>query len=329
MDPEQLKKVSQSIKIGIGVLIVLLLGFNSFYTVNEQQKAVIMQFGKAISTSDAGLHFKIPLIQSVRNVKMTTNGMEFGYRTVEETNESVESESFMITKDFNFVTVDFYVEWRVSDPTKYLFNSADPEGLLRNILQAEARSVVSSYNVDDVLTTAKSEIQAKVKESVLYKLDEYDLGIVVSNLTIQDTEPPTQEVIAAFKNVENAKQHKDTEINLANTYNNEVIPKARAEADKIIKEAEADKEARINEAKGQVARFNEMFKQYILNKDITKSRIYLETMEQILPDVKVFVDGGSDTLKVLNIDGQNTSRDNRQNDAAIAGGLQGGENIVD
>lgn len=299
----EFKKTLLIVELVVILGIVVLLATDSFYTVNEQQQAVITQFGKVVGTNGAGLHFKAPLFQDVILVNMTTNGMEFGYVNKDNTTYSVDSESFMITNDFNFVSVDFYVEWKVSDPARFLFASEDPEGLLRNILQSEARSVVSSYNVDDVLTTAKGEIQAKVREGVSAKLDEYNLGLLVSNISIQDTEPPTAEVISAFKNVENAKQRKDTEINVANTYANEVIPQARAEADRIVKEAEAVKEARKNEAEGQVARFNEMYREYARNKDITRTRIYLETMEQVLPNVRVIIDTGDSSLhKIVNID---------------------------
>lgn len=302
MDKSQIKKVALIIKIAIVVIVVIILGAGSFYTVNEQQQAVVTQFGKVAGVRSAGAHFKIPFIQQVTNVDMTTRGMEFGYRTNNGYMSSIENESFMITNDFNFVNVDFYVEWKVNDPEKFLFNSEDPVGLLRNILQAEARSVVSGYAVDDVLTTAKTEIQVKIRDGVSGKLSEYDLGLEVSNIALQDASPPTNEVTAAFKNVENAKQYKDTQINGANAYYNQKIPAARAEADKIVKEAEGLKEARINEARGEVAKFNEMFAEYVLNKDVTITRMYLEAMEEILPGVAVYVDGAEDVLKILNLE---------------------------
>lgn len=307
---DKTKKLARIINFSmLGVLAIFIIASvaTSMYTVSEQETAVVTQFGKAIGESGAGLHFKIPFMQQVYTVNMTTRGMELGYKSQgthdSMTNVSVETESFMITRDFNFVNIDFYVEWKVSNATKYLFRSSDPEGLLRNILQSEARSAVSMYDVDDVLTTAKSEIQTRMKEEVLAKLDAYDIGIVVTNISIQDAEPPTAQVISAFKDVENAKQNKDTEINIANTYNNEIIPSARAEADKIIREAEGEKEARISEAKGQVARFNEMYAEYVNNKEITKTRIYLETMESVLPGVKVYIQSGGqeDILKIMDI----------------------------
>jgi membrane protease subunit HflK len=298
---EKLKKRILLLIYGaVALIVIAVVIFGSFYTVSEQEQAVVTQFGKPVGTSGAGLHFKVPLVQEITNVDMTTRKMEFGYDST--TGASIDSESFMITKDFNFVNVDFFVEWKVSDPIKFLFNSRDPVGLMRNILQAEARSIVSGYNVDDVLTLSKVEIQTKIKDSVVNKIDAYDLGIYVSNITLQDSQPPTEEVVAAFKDVENAKQSKDTAINGANKYKNELIPQADAEADKIVKEAEGIKEARINEADGQVARFNEMYEEYSRNKDITKTRIYLETMEEVIPNMNVIIDSsGDDILKIMDL----------------------------
>ena len=325
MDKKELKKVFTFIKIGVAAILAVILLYGSIYTVSEQERAVITQFGKYIGETGAGLHFKLPFIQGVRKVETTTYGMELGYRTANGSTMSEESESFMITNDFNFVNVDFYVEWKVTEPVKYLYHSEKPVDLLKNILQSEARSVVSSYNVDEVLTTGKTAIQNAVREGVLAKLEEYDIGIYVSNVSIQDAEPPTAEVAAAFKNVENAKQNMETEVNIANTYANQILPQARAEADKLVRAAEAVRESRINEAAGQTARFNAMFSEYIRNKDITQTRIYLETMEEILPGVKLVI-GGEDITKILDLSKttvddtvRNAAINNAGQDAAVIG----------
>jgi len=300
VDAKNVRQITRLTVAAVIIVFAALLVFSSIYTVNVQQEAVIVQFGKAVGTEKAGLHFRIPFVQTISLVDMTTRGMEIGYNPAN--NAHVESESFMITKDFNFVNVDFYVEWKVSDPTKFLFSSKDPVALLRNIMQAEARNVVASYDVDDVLTTAKFEIQKRVKEGVVKKVDAYKLGIMISNVSIQDTEPPTAEVITAFKDVENAKQNKDTEINFAYKYKNEILPAAAAEADRIVKDAEGVKQSRINEATGQVARFNELYAEYARNKDITRTRMYLETMEAVLPGMDVIItDQSGDVLKLLNL----------------------------
>ena len=331
MDKKELQKVFLVIKLGLTAVLAVVVLYGSIYTVSEQERAVITQFGKYIDDTGAGLHFKIPFIQDVRKVETTIKGMELGYRTVNGEAVSFEKESFMITKDFNFVNVDFYIEWWVCDPVKYLYNSEDKEELLKNILQSEARSVVSSYNVDEVLTTGKTAIQNAVRDGVLSKLAEYDIGMEVTNVSLQDAQAPTEEVAAAFRNVENAKQNMETAVNVANTYANQVLPQARADADKLIREAEAVRESRINEATGQTARFDAMFSEYIRNKEITKTRIYLETMEEILPGVKLVI-GGEDITKILDLSKsqtddavRNAAVNNAAQDAAVAG--EGGGSV--
>lgn len=159
--------------------------------------------------------------------------------------------------------------------------------------------MIASYNVDDVLTTGKSEIQSKIKEMIMEKMEEQDVGIQLVNISIQDSEPPTQEVMQAFKAVETAKQGKETAINNANKYRNEKLPEAEAQADQIIQDAEAQKQVRINEAEAEVARFNAMYEEYIKNPDVTKQRMFYEAMEEVLPDLKIIVDNGNGTQKVL------------------------------
>jgi len=153
--------------------------------------------------------------------------------------------------------------------------------------------------VDDVLTTGKSEIQGKIKEDIIAELDKQDIGLQLINITMQDSEPPTQAVMEAFKAVETAKQGKETAINNANKYRNEKLLEAEAQADEIIKAAEAEKQTRINEAEAQVARFNAMYEEYVKNPVITKQRMYFEAMEEVMPGLKIVVDNGSGIEKVL------------------------------
>ena len=292
---------------GMAVVIFIIgfaatIFFNSYFTVSEQENVVVLSAGKYSDTKEAGLHFKMPFIQSARSVNMTTQDMEMGY-TASSSGEVVSTEeSMMITYDFNIVSVDLYVEWRVTDPVKYLYNVSEPRIVLRNVVQSSARDIVSSYDVDSVLTDGKSEIQTKMRQLINEVLYRYDIGIEVTNVTIQDAEPPNEAVKLAFKAVEDAKQKKDTLINEANKYYNENIPGARAEADRLVKNAEGVKEARIFEADGQVARFNEIYSEYINNPDITKARMYYEAIEEILPALKVIIDSSeSGTLKMFNI----------------------------
>ena len=203
----------------------------------------------------------------------------------------------MITKDFNLINIDFYLEYKVSDPVAYLFNSRQPELILNNIALASIRSTVIDYTVDEAMTTGKSAIQADVKEKMVRELQEQNIGIQVVNITIQDAEPPTQEIILAFKEVETAKQSAETRINQARKYENEQIPAAEAQADRIVQSAEAQKAARIAEAEGQVARFNAMYEQYALNPLITRQRMFYEALENLLPGLKVIItDGNTQTM---------------------------------
>ena len=286
----------------LAVITAVMLVSSSVYHTTEDQYAVITTLGKPSVVEHSGLHFKIPFVQEKTIISKNIHGIEIGYNS--NTGETIESESVMITVDYNFVDVDFYVEWKVTDPIKYLYASNDPEGILKMISQSYIRDTIGLYPVDDVITSGKSQIQAEIKEKIMTRMEQEDLGIQLVNLTIQDAEPPTAEVLAAFKDVENAKQGKDTALNNANKYRSEQIPKAEAQADQILRRAEAAKEARINEAAGQVARFNAMYEEYSKFPGITKQRMYYETMEQLLPGIQVILtDENGNHLNMFSFDG--------------------------
>ena len=294
---------SQSRKYGIkigkmagGVIAFFLAGYllvGSIYSLKENEYA----FGVPGVVEESGIHVKLPYIQRLAKVPKTINGFPIGYES--ETGNFVDKESFMITRDYNFVNVDFYVEYRVTDPVKYLFASEDPISILKNLTQSYIRDTIGLYDVDSVITTGKNEIQASIKEKIITRLDEEDIGIQLVNITIQDAEPPTQEVINAFKNVENAKQGKETSINRANQKRNEDIPAARAAADETVKTAQAQAEERINEAKGQTARLNELYAEYQKYPLITKQRMFYEAMEEILPTMKVIIEKSDGTTQTM------------------------------
>lgn len=288
---------ARAVRIAVIVLAVILIGnviSGSFYNVSEQQNAVVTQFGKVVRTDSAGLHFKVPLLQQVHMVDITTHGTGLGY-SVGPYGQNITdvSNGVMITSDFNLINIDFYMEYRVNDPVAYLYNTEMPEQILKNIALASIRSTVVNYTVDEAMTTSKSAIQSEVKSRMVEALNEQQIGLQVVNITIQDAEPPTTEVINAFKNVETVKQSAETTINQARKYESEQIPAAEAEADRIVQSAEATKAARIAEAEGQVARFNAMFEQYQLNPLITKQRMFYETLEQVLPGVKLIITDGT------------------------------------
>ncbi len=282
--PRKWKKILWIVPV---LFLLAVLSLDSFYTLKEDQYAVITTFGKPTTVSASGLQYKLPLVQRVRKVSKSVQSFPLGYRVGSD--ESVDEESLMITYDYNFVNVDFYVEYRITDPVKYLYNSNDPVGILKMICQSYIRDTIGLYDVDSVITTGKSEIQADIKQKITTRLEQEDLGIQLTNLTIQDAEPPTMEVQQAFTAVETAKQGAETAVNNAKKYANEVTPAAQADADKIIKDAEAYRESKINEAEGQAARFAELYAEYQKYPLITKQRLFYEAMEDILPGMKLYV----------------------------------------
>ena len=273
-----------------------------WYTVDDKQQAVVTTFGKVTDITSAGVHFKAPFgIQQVQKVDVNVyQKIELGYTTSGDSYLVNEDESTMITGDYNIVNVDFFVEYRISNPERYLYASNDAELILRNLIQSQIRNVVGSSSVDSVLTDGKESIQMQVKSLVTEILMEYDIGLTLVDVRIQDAEPPTQEVIEAFKAVETAKQNAEAVVNQAKAYENAQIPAAQAQADKLIQNAEYLKQKRINEAKEQVAMFTAMYEEYARNPEITRSRMYYEAISEILPGVKLFINtSGSDDVQML------------------------------
>ena len=291
--PKEFKvpKIKPAVLIAIAlVAVIALASLSCFYTVDDKQQAVVTTFGKVTSITDAGFHFKLPFgIQQVEKVNVNVyQHIELGYRS--SNNETVTDEASMITGDYNIVNVDFFIEYKISDPVRYLYASDDPTEILRNLIQSQVRNVVGSSAVDSVLTDGKENIQMQVKSLVTEILNEYDIGLTVVDIKIQDAEPPTQDVIEAFKAVETAKQKAETVVNDAKAYQNAKLPDAQAQADKLIQNAEYLKQKRINEAVEQVAMFEAMYEEYARNPEITRSRMYYEAIQEILPGVKVYID---------------------------------------
>lgn len=276
--------------LGIFILVAILL---SVYTINEDEDAVITTFGTPSIVEDSGLHFKIPFVQKLDKVDMSVRGMTIGY---DANGNSIENESLMITKDFNFVNVDFYIEWQVTDAVSYLYAAENPTLALKTLAMSYIRDTVGSYDVDEVLTTGKGQIQSEIKEKLSNRMEQEGLGISVRGVSIQDSEPPTTEVSNAFKAVEDAKQRAEETVNGAKAYQNQKIPAAEAQVKSIIESATADKAARIAEAQGQIARFNAMYEEYVKFPDVTMQRMYYEAMEDLLPGIKVIIQDGNGTI---------------------------------
>ena len=305
------KKVKKNINFNLkghhvlmAVLAVVLVmaAMTCWYTVDDKQQAVVTTFGKVTDVTSAGVHFKLPFgIQKVQKVDVNVyQKIELGYTSSGDSYLVNEDESTMITGDYNIVNVDFFVEYRISNPERYLFASNNAELILRNLIQSQVRNVVGSSSVDSVLTDGKENIQMQVKDLVTEILMEYDIGLTLVDVRIQDAEPPTQDVIEAFKAVETAKQNAEAVVNQAKAYENAQLPAAQAQADKLIQNAEYLKQKRINEAREQVAMFTAMYEEYALNPEITRSRMYYEAISEILPGVKLFINtSGSDDVQML------------------------------
>ena len=300
------KKAGRIVTIVVLVVIAALLIGTCYYTVDDKQQAVVTTFGKVTDITDAGVHFKLPLgIQQVQKVDVNVyQKIELGYSSSGNDYLVNDRESTMITGDYNIVNVDFFVEYKISDPVQYLYSSNNPELILRNLIQSQVRNVVGSSTVDAVLTDGKENIQMQVKELVTRILQEYDIGLTLVDVKIQDAEPPTTEVIEAFKAVETAKQKAETVINDAKAYQNAQLPQAQAQADQLVQNAEYLRQKRINEAVEKVAMFEAQYAEYAQNPDITRSRMYYEAISDILPGVKLFINTGdkSDVQMLLPLD---------------------------
>nr|WP_142411624.1 FtsH protease activity modulator HflK [Clostridium sp. Marseille-P7770] len=301
------KHTGFAVTVAVVVFAAAILSFDSFYTLSEEEMAVVTTFGKPSVEEASGLHFKLPVIQRVTKVSKAITGMQIGYTTDPSRADgasidnpvSIENESLMITKDFNLTNVDFYVEYMVTDPIQAVRHRSVYESIIKNLAQSYIRDTVGVYNVDDVITTGKTQIQERIKEQLTNRLVDENIGYGIYNVSIQDTEMPRDDVANAFKAVEDAKQGMETAINSAKKYQSENIPEAKAKADKLLQDAEAYKEQRINEANGQVARFEDTYAEYVKYPLITKKRMFYETMEEVLPDLKVIITGGNGTQTLL------------------------------
>lgn len=296
------------IPLGLVALLALIL-ITGFYTVDSGEEAVVLRFGKHVDTVvTPGLKWKVPFIDSVWKVKVSqVRRLELGFRTIKEganaQYKDVPQESLMLTGDENLVNVETIVQYRIVDIEKFLFDVNDGEGALRVAAESSVRRVIANHPMDASLTENKSGIQQEIRDDLQSISDKYGLGILVTAVQLQDVYPP-EEVNDAFKDVASAREDRASFINQAETYANEVIPRARGNAAELINKAQAFKEQRIAEAKGDVALFNEILAEYKLGKKVTRTRLYLEVMEEILPGIQVYiVDEQGNTIKWLPMGG--------------------------
>ncbi|OMF19274.1 HflK protein [Paenibacillus sp. FSL H8-0548] len=301
--PELSPRTVKRIVIGaIAAVLVITLGSSSFYTVQEQERAAILTFGKYSGESSAGLHFKWPYpVQQVITVPAElTQRIHIGYRQEGSESIPVDEEAMMITGDENIVSADAVVQWKISNIHDYLYNISDAEQFLRNAASSSIRAVIGSEKLDYAITDGKTVIQDKVREKLIELQSKYKTGIQIIDIKFQDIEPPSGQVAEAFREVTNAREEKNTKINNAAKYENDKIPKARGEAQALLENAEGQKKSRILNAEGDVAQFNAIFGEYKNNPDVTQSRLILETLEKILPNSKIFItNSNSDTVNYL------------------------------
>lgn len=296
------KKIIDFKKISIAILMIitlLIVAANSYYIVSEQQCGLVCTCGYN-EPVETGFHLKWPFLSEVQLFDSTTQGLSIGYD--EATNESVDKDSLMITSDMNFINADFFVEYRITDPIAYTYSTSNPEELLKNIGLAAVRNTVGQFTVDEVLTTGKSSIESKVFENISSTLDKYNTGLKLVNVSIQDTEAPTDAVKNAFQAVEDAKQNAQTKLNEAEQYTNEQLPAAEAFAAQTLSLANASKIERINEATEEVATFEALFKEYEKNPEQVKTKLYYDTLGKVLPNMQLVI--GKDS-KVVYVTGNN------------------------
>jgi len=291
------------------VVLIAVIAYNGIYTIESGEETVITRFGEYARTENqAGLKWKIPLIEQKYTVNVAeVRRLEFGFATSQDVgpgllpsyDRSLSHDSLMLTGDENLVNVEAIVQFRVSDSKKFLFNVDDQIGTLNTVAVSTIRRSVANNNLDEVLTDNKVGIQQEIRDDLQGICDSYEIGLQITAVQLQDVYPP-EEVDDAFKDISRAKADKESKINEAISYENKVIPDARGEASKLISEAEAYKEDRTRRANGDVANFNAVYEKYVLGKTVTRKRLYIETLEDVLPGKEIYIVGeDGNTLKFL------------------------------
>ncbi len=299
-----LKRIYMYVVLVLLIPILGILAFTTWYTVDESEQAVILTFGKVEEgLTDPGLHSKLPWpIQSVKKLSKETFSLQFGYEESGGEIKEFPDETKMITGDENIVLADLVVQWKITDPGKYLFNSDNPKEILYDSTSASVRSIIGSSKIDDALTSGKAEIEAEVRDLLSSLIDKYDIGISVLAVKLQDVELPNDKVRKAFTDVTDARETMNTKINEAKKYRNKLINEAAGEKDALVSRATGDKAARIERARGDVAVFDKLYGEYRNNPEITRQRLVLETIDQVLPNTEIYImnDDGN-TLKYFPI----------------------------
>ena len=296
-------------KISFGIILILVIALylaSGIFIVAPEEQGVVRRFGKFVRIESPGLNYHLPYpIETVVTPAVTrVKRVEIGFRTIAVGQPTryrqIPAEALMLTGDENIVSAEAIVQYKIKDPVSYLFNIILPEETVRNAAEAALRQVIGEREIDEALTIGKYEIQEETKNTLQTLLDSYKSGILIVAVQLQDVNPP-KEVQDAFKDVASAKEDKSKYINQAQGYKNDLIPKARGEAVKMTKEAEGYKIERIKKAEGDVAKFNNILTEYKKGESITQARLYLEAMEEILPNMNKIIVGLDENQPLINL----------------------------
>ncbi len=311
--PEIERFIKKNYKTLILVIVLLVVGLGSFFQIDAEEAGVITRFGKHVRTVSPGLRMKAPFMEKVYKVPVERQKkQEFGFRTQQagirtsysRTGSVTKDEAIMLTGDLNLANVQWVVQYRVSDPYNYLFKVRNADNTLRDLSEAVTRQIVGDRTVNEVLTVGRAEIASEVKVLLQQQAREYQLGIEIAQVVLQDINPPDA-VKAAFNAVNEAQQERETLINEAKSAYNKVIPRARGEAEETIQKAQGYATQRVNNAEGEVARFNALYFEYMKAPEVTKRRIYLETLEEVIPklgDKIITSEDGNNMIPLLKKD---------------------------
>ncbi|MEF9984143.1 MAG: FtsH protease activity modulator HflK [Oscillospiraceae bacterium] len=293
----------------IAVIALGSIGLNSIYTINTGEEAVIQRFGKHIDTiANPGINFKIPFVDQKTIIDVNSvHRMEFGFVTVDDGKNSDGMEfsddftaSKMLTGDENIAIVEAIIQYQIKNSSDYLFRVDDIDGTLRTVSESTIRRVVANHTLDEALTENKSGIQTEILEDLQQICDKYECGIKIVGVQLQDVNPP-QEVDAAFRDVAGAREDKNSYINEANAYKNEVIPTARGEAASLTNEAQAYATNRVESANASVTAYEQLYEEYLNGTEVTRSRMYLEALQEVLKGVEIYIMDDQNGMKLFNM----------------------------
>lgn len=308
--PPQFEAITKNIRLIIIGFVVVAVAFSSVFTVETEEVGVITRFGEYVGEAQPGLNFKFPFIDQVQFVPVQRQlKQEFGYRTTSAGVNSTyrkagyEGESIMLTGDLNLGDVEWVVQYRIDNPYNYLFKVRNIDDTLRDISEAAMRQIVGDRTVDEVLTVGRAEVASEMEIILQQITNDYEMGIKIDQVVLQDANPPDP-VKPSYNGVNEAEQQRETLINQARADYNRVIPRAAGEAEQTIQQAEGYALSRVNTAEGEVSRFNDLYEEYIKAPEVTKRRIFLETMEEILPQMgqKIITDEqGNSVIPLLQL----------------------------